>query len=108
LHLLDRVSTTWATPSALFCSGYFGDGVLLFCLGTPEVRSSYFTLPSVAGMTGMCYHTHLFSVETFLPGLAWNHSPDLRLLDSLRWQACTTAPCCWLRWDLASFCLGWP
>jgi hypothetical protein len=35
-HLLGRPSTTWATPSAIFCIGYFWDRVSgTICLGWP-------------------------------------------------------------------------
>jgi hypothetical protein len=35
---------------SLFCSGYFGNRVLLFFLGQPSSLFSYFRLPAVAGM----------------------------------------------------------
>jgi hypothetical protein len=39
-----------------FCSGYFGEGGFTFCPGQSGPRSSYFSLPAVAGMTGACHH----------------------------------------------------
>jgi hypothetical protein len=59
--------------SSPFCSGYFGDRVLLFCTGQPGLRCSYFTLLTTAGMTGMHNQTQLFSIEMgshkcFCPG----------------------------------------
>jgi hypothetical protein len=45
--------------SSAFCSGYFGATVSLFAqlAWTPF---SYFTLPILAGMTGVYYHAQLF------------------------------------------------
>jgi hypothetical protein len=38
-------------------------GGFIFCPGQPGPQSSYFTLPVLAGMTGVCHHTQLFSIE---------------------------------------------
>jgi hypothetical protein len=46
----------------LFC-GYFGDRISFFAQAGPELQSSYFELPSIAGMTGLYHHTQLFSIE---------------------------------------------
>jgi hypothetical protein len=53
-------STTWAIPPTLFCFGYFGDKGLAFCPGRPGLWSSYFMLPTIAGMIGTCHHAQLF------------------------------------------------
>jgi hypothetical protein len=95
--------------SSLFLSSYFGDVMLetgsRFLPRPAWTRSSYFTLPAVAGMTGA--HHHGVS-QTFLPGLAWNCCPpDFSFPHCLGRQMHATVPHCW--WDGVSwtFCLGW-
>jgi hypothetical protein len=103
LHLLGRNSTTWTIP----CSGNFQDRVLLFCLSQLCPQSSNFMLPTVS------HNDQLFFwlkgiLQTFLFRLAWNHNPpDLSFLHRLGWQACTSIPNYWLRWDLVNFCPSW-
>jgi hypothetical protein len=63
----------------LFCSGYFGDSVLIF------VR--YMLLHST-------FFPSRWALQTLFPGLPWNH--DLSLQHSLGWQVHTTASSCWL------------
>jgi hypothetical protein len=47
-----------------FCSGYFGDRISLFALARQSgPQFSYFKLPTIAGMTGMCHHNQLFPIE---------------------------------------------
>jgi hypothetical protein len=46
--------------SSPFCSGYFGDRLLLFYPGQPG-QQSYFKLPIVTGITGVHHHTQFFS-----------------------------------------------
>jgi hypothetical protein len=58
--LKDRISIVWAISTALFCSGYFRDRVSLFCPGWPGQCSFYFTLPTVAEITGTSHHTWFF------------------------------------------------
>jgi hypothetical protein len=86
LHSGWRHSTSWAT----------------FFPGQPGLCFSYFTLPTVAGMTAT--HPAFFPLGWKL--FAWNHDPlDLSLLSSWGWQVCTTAPNFSLRCGL---CPGWP
>jgi hypothetical protein len=110
-HFVVRYSTTWAMPLVTFVL------VILeirscFCPGWPGPQLSYFTLPTITGMTGVCHHAKLFSTEmrshTFLPGLSWNYDPpDFDLPQGLDCQALISRPSYWLRWDLANFCLDW-
>jgi hypothetical protein len=86
----------WASLARqmLYClspfSGYFVDRVLLFlcicfvlgffCPGQPGPSSSYFTLPTFAGVTDGCHHSQLFFhwdgvSHFFLLRLAWNQDP---------------------------------
>jgi hypothetical protein len=46
--------------SSPFCFSYFGDRGLTFCPGWSGLQFSYFTLPTVDGMTGVFYHTQVF------------------------------------------------
>jgi hypothetical protein len=45
-----------------FCFGCFGDNVSIFAQASLD-HSSCFTLLVLAGMTGACHHTQVFSVE---------------------------------------------
>jgi hypothetical protein len=74
-----RASCLLGMPPFLFALVIF-ERVLLF-----RPQSSYFRLPIIAWMSGMCHHTQLFSVEMgscklFCPG--WPGTTDLGLLHS--------------------------
>jgi hypothetical protein len=75
--------------ASLFCYGYFGDRVLLFCPGQPGQRPSCFMPSLITGMTGVYHHTQIFFcwdgvLQNFLPELSWNlDPPDLRLPTNL-------------------------
>jgi hypothetical protein len=63
-----------------FCSGYFGDRVLLFAQVGLDHCLPIFMLPAISGMTGVQHHIQLFSIamgvsQIFLLGLACNHDP---------------------------------
>jgi hypothetical protein len=69
---------------------------------SPRLWSSYFR--------PLLWLGHLASfplrsgLKLFLPRLAKKHNcPDLSPPCSLGWQACTTAPSFWLKWDLLNF-----
>jgi hypothetical protein len=49
-----------SNTSSFFCSGCFGDRILLFCPGQPRLPSSCLMLPTIAGMTGVYHHTCFF------------------------------------------------
>jgi hypothetical protein len=54
--LLDRCFITWATPPALFCVGYFWDGVLLtICLGWPQTIILLISASRVTRITGVSH-----------------------------------------------------
>jgi hypothetical protein len=103
-----KCTTSWDTPSP-FLSWLLWRWSLTFCPSLFWTMTSYFTLPSVVGMTNLCHHTQLFSIEMryqelFLPGLTWNHNPpDLSFLSNLELQVNTTVPSYWLRWGLLCF-----
>jgi hypothetical protein len=48
--------------SSPFCSVFLEIG-LAFCPDQPGPQSSYFKLSTIGGMTGVCHHTQLFSIE---------------------------------------------
>jgi hypothetical protein len=76
LHLLGRQSSTWPTPPALFCVGYFWDRVSrTICLGwlqTEILLISASWVPRVTGVSHLhltCEHfwLQLNSVASWLP-----------------------------------------
>jgi hypothetical protein len=74
-YLLDRCSTTWATPPGLFCFSCFSGRVSHFCLGWPGLWSSYLCL--LCSQEHMaCHHAWLIDRDggpiNFLPVLALN------------------------------------
>jgi hypothetical protein len=77
LSLQSSHSTAWATPPALFAPVILEIGSD-FCPGQPGPQTSYFTLPTIAGVMGTCHHAQLPSLFPW----GWG-SPKL-------------------------FCLGWP
>jgi hypothetical protein len=62
--LLGRCSTTWATPPALFCAGYFQDRVMwTICLSwllTEILLISASQVARITGMTHWCPTTNTF------------------------------------------------
>jgi hypothetical protein len=54
-HLVDRLSSTWATPPALFfCVVYFPDKISI-CVGWTWTSILLIPAPRVAGITGMSF-----------------------------------------------------
>jgi hypothetical protein len=103
LCFLGGCSTAWAKPLNPFLSGYFGDSVHFFCPGQPGLWSSYFTLPTIAGITGACHHTEIFPIEmgfswTFLAELSWNRDP-LDLSRYITWDDRHMPPQSSISWD---------
>jgi hypothetical protein len=82
-------STSWAThASSSFCFDNFGDRILLLPpFSSPPTWSgfqSYFTLSTIAGMTGTSHHIHLLfemGLQTFLC-LGWPRTSILPISDS--------------------------
>jgi hypothetical protein len=61
LCLFGRQSTAWAMSLALFVLVILEIGLLFAqCSWT---MTSYFTLPTIAGMTGTCHHAQFFYIE---------------------------------------------
>jgi hypothetical protein len=61
LILVHRHSTTWVTPSALFCVGYFQDRVLgTICLGWPITWIFLISASWLARITGMSHRAWIF------------------------------------------------
>jgi hypothetical protein len=82
--VLSRSSPTLAMPPALFALVIFETGSY-FCPGQPGLDSSYFTHPTVAGITGTCHQllVKMGSCKFFLPRLASNSNPpDLSLVSN--------------------------
>jgi hypothetical protein len=111
--LLGRHSITWVIFPALFSPVIFEIGSAV-CLGWPALQFSYFILPPPNpghwddrwGSPYPAFSIEMGSHELFLPGLAWNcNLPDLSLLHSLVWQACTTLTRDKVWWTP---CLDWP
>jgi hypothetical protein len=107
--LIDRCSTAWATPPALFASVNLEIG-FIFCTGQPGHQFFYFTFPPMLG-----WQAHDISFYLLRGGFhkhvlhrpSWNHSlPNVSLPSILRRQAFIT-PSYWLRWVSQTLCLGW-
>jgi hypothetical protein len=111
--LLDRNSTTWATPLDLFALVILEIGswflprlaftaILLFYASCCSLDDRHVSPCKVFSPWGDI-------LQTFLPGLAWNcDPPNLNLQCSFRLQLQHHYPSYRLRWDLKwTFCLGW-
>jgi hypothetical protein len=113
LYLLSRCSIA-SHASRPFLLWLFWRHCLTFSSGWPGPWSTYFMLSTIAGMTGACTLSQIFSVEkgvslTFLPQLARNWSfyqsqPPV----SLGMTGVLHCVQQWLTWDFLNSLLGWP
>jgi hypothetical protein len=74
--VLYRLSHT----SSPFCSGYFGDGVLLSTQASLDLDPPILYFLQEIEVAGICHHTQLFFyqdgvLQTFWSGLASDHDP---------------------------------
>jgi hypothetical protein len=69
--LLDRCSTTWAMPTALFCFSYFSDRILSFCLEWVLNYNSFTYAFFVAWITGMGHYAWLIAAFNVSRLLCW-------------------------------------
>jgi hypothetical protein len=75
-RLLGRHSTPWATPSVLFCVGYFQNRVSwTICPGWLQTLILLISASHVARITGM---SHWYSAKRFLKMLLTLHKPSPR------------------------------
>jgi hypothetical protein len=80
-------SHTLSHTSKPFCSGYFGDRILLLPQASLDLSFCYAFRGSWEDRREPLWG----SLELFLPGLAWNHGPPVfSLLFSLGWQEYNT------------------
>jgi hypothetical protein len=98
-HLLGRYSTTWTTPSALFCVEYFWDRVFQnICPSWPQTVFLLISASLVAKITGVSYQ-HLAALVIFELGTPWHGLPFSYLCFPISWDdMCDTMLSSWLRW----------
>jgi hypothetical protein len=74
-HLLGRWSITWATPSALFCDGFFQDRVWrTICLGWLQTETLLISTSWVPKITGVI-HRYPVSLYFYVTGSTGLYTP---------------------------------